>query len=314
MSNEKVLHKTSIGGQAVLEGIMMKGPRKSCIAVRKSDGMIVTEEKEIHPLKERYPLLGVPILRGFVNMIAQLADGFRAIEFSSRFLEEEEEQEEPGRFELWLEKTFGQSKIEKAIYVLSIVLGVVIAVGLFVILPALLAEQLPKGTPHMAANLLEGFVRIVLFVLYMWAVSFMKDIRRTYEYHGAEHKTIFCYEKGLELTVDNVRRQEKYHPRCGTSFLFVIMIISILVFSLISVQGKLLRIVLRVVLLPLVIGLSYEVIKITGRSDGLLSRIVSWPGRMLQRLTVLEPDDRMIEVAIAALTAVLPEQKGEDAW
>lgn len=314
MSNEKVLHKTSIGGQAVLEGIMMKGPKKTCIAVRKPDGTIVTEEKETHLLKDRYPIAGLPVLRGFLNMIVQLGEGFQAIEFSSRFLEEDEEDYEPSRFELWLEKTFGQSKIEKAIYVLSIVLGVAIAVGLFVLLPAFLAELLPERVPHMAANLAEGVVRIVLFVLYMWLVSFMKDIRRTYEYHGAEHKTIFCYEKGLELTVENVRRQGRFHPRCGTSFLFVIMIISILVFSLISVQGTLLRLLLRVILLPIVIGLSYEVIKVTGRSDGTLSRAVSWPGRMLQHLTVLEPDDSMIEVAITALTAVLPEHKGEDAW
>ncbi len=314
MSNEKVLHKTSIGGQAVLEGIMMKGPKKTCIAVRKSDGTIETEEKETHLLKDRYPIAGLPIIRGFLNMIVQLAEGFQAIEFSSRFLEEEEEDYEPSCFELWLEKTFGQSKIEKAIYGLSIALGVIIAVGLFVLLPAFLVELLPDSVPHMAANLLEGVVRIVLFVLYMWGVSFMKDIRRTYEYHGAEHKTIFCYEKGLELTVENVRRQGRFHPRCGTSFLFVIMIISILVFSLISVQGTLLRLLLRVVLLPLVIGLSYEVIKITGRSDGALSRAVSWPGRMLQHLTVLEPDDSMIEVAITALTAVLPEHEGEDNW
>lgn len=314
MSSEKVIHKTSIGGQAVLEGIMMKGPKKSCIAVRKPDGTIVTEESENHPLKERYPIAGLPIIRGFLNMVAMMAEGFHAIDYSARFQEDEDEDYEPGKFEQWLEKKIGAKKIESAIFTISIVIGVLLAVGLFIILPAFLAGLLPERVPRLAENLIEGVIRIVLFVFYMWLVSLMKDIRRTYEYHGAEHKTIFCYEKGLELTVENVRVQQREHPRCGTSFLFVIMIISILVFSVISVQSKLLRILLRVVLLPLVIGLSYEVIKITGRSDGVLSRVVSWPGRMLQHLTVLEPDDSMIEVAITAMKAVIPENQSEDAW
>ena len=313
MSSEKVLHKTSIGGQAVLEGIMMKGPWKSCIAVRKPDGEIVTEESENHPLKERYPIAGLPVIRGFLNMIAMMAEGFHAIDYSSRFIEDEEDYE-PGKFESWLNKTFGSEKIESAIFTVSIAIGVLLAVGLFIILPAFLAGLLPENVPHLAENLIEGVIRIVLFIFYMWLVSLMKDIRRTYQYHGAEHKTIYCYEKGLELTVDNVRVQKREHPRCGTSFLFVIMIISILVFSVISVENTLLRLLLRVILLPLVIGLSYEVIKITGRHDGLLSRIVSWPGRMLQHLTVLEPDDSMIEVAITAMKAVIPENQSEDAW
>ncbi|MDO5546982.1 MAG: DUF1385 domain-containing protein [Eubacteriales bacterium] len=314
MSSEKVLHKTSIGGQAVLEGIMMKGPRKTCIAVRKPDGEIVTEESENHPLKERYPIVGLPIIRGFVNMISMMAEGFHAIDYSSRFLEEEDENYEPGKFEAWLEKKIGAKKIESAIFTISIVLGVLLAVGLFILLPAFLSGLLSDRVPHLVENLIEGVIRIVLFVFYMWLVSLMKDIRRTYEYHGAEHKTIYCYEKGLELTVENVRMQKREHPRCGTSFLFVIMIISILVFWLIDVRSRLLRMALRIVLLPLIIGLSYEVLKITGRSDGLLSRIVSWPGRMLQHLTVLEPDDSMIEVAITAMKAVIPEKQGEDAW
>ena len=314
MSSEKVLKKTSIGGQAVLEGIMMKGPRKTCIAVRKPNGEIATEEKEAHPLKEKYPIAGVPVIRGFLNMIVMLGEGFQAIEYSSKFWEEEEDAGEPGKFEQWLDRVIGSERMESMIYGVSMVFGVLLAVGLFIILPAFLAGLLPERVPHIVENLIEGVVRIVLFVLYMWLVSLMKDIRRTYEYHGAEHKTIFCYEKGLELTVENVRVQPRLHPRCGTSFLFVIMIISILVFSLISVQDRILRMVLRIVLLPLVIGLSYEVIKLTGRSDGVLSRVVSWPGRMLQHLTVLEPDDSMMEVAITAMKAVIPENEGEDAW
>lgn len=313
MSSEKVLRKTSIGGQAVLEGIMMKGPKKTCIAVRKPDGEIVTEQKEVHALKDKYPICGLPVIRGFVNMVSMMAEGFRAIEFSSKFLEDEEEYE-PGKVETWLNRVIGAEKIESAIYTISIILGIVIAVGLFVLLPAVAVSFLPESVPRMAENLLEGIIRIALFILYMWLVSLMKDIRRTYEYHGAEHKTIFCYEKGLELTVENVRIQPRNHPRCGTSFLFVIMIVSILVFWMIDIESRLVRLLLRLVLLPLVIGLSYEVIKITGRSDGILSRIVSWPGRMLQHLTVLEPDDSMIEVAITAMKAVLPEQQGEDEW
>ncbi len=314
MSSEKVMHKTSIGGQAVLEGIMMKGPKKTCIAVRKADGTIVTEEKTTTYLKDKYAIARVPVIRGFLNMVAMMKEGLEAIEFSSKFFDDEEESGEPGRFEQWLDRHIGQEKLESAIYTLSMVFGVVLAVGLFVILPAFAIGFLPESFPKLGGNLIEGVVRIVLFVLYMWLVSLMKDIRRTYEYHGAEHKTIFCYEKGLPLTVENVRRQGRFHPRCGTSFLFVIMIVSILVFSVIHVEGKAASIGLRVVLLPIVIGLSYEVIKITGRYDNLLSRIVSWPGRMLQHLTVLEPDDSMIEVAITAMLAVIPEDKSEDAW
>lgn len=314
MSSEKTVHKTSIGGQAVLEGIMMKGPRKTCIAVRKSNGEIATKEKDYIPLKDRYRIARVPIVRGCINMVAMMIEGLEAIDFSSKFFEDEETDEEPGRLEKWLDEHIGEEKLMSVISTISMVLGIVIAVGLFIILPALIISVLPGEIPHIVGNLIEGIVRIVLFVLYMWLVSLMKDIRRTYEYHGAEHKTIFCYEQGLPLTVENVRIQGRFHPRCGTSFLFVIMIVSILVFSLISSESRLISVILRVVLLPIVIGLSYEVIKITGRYDNLLSRIVSWPGRMLQHLTVLEPDDSMIEVAITAMTAVIPEDKSEDAW
>ncbi len=312
-SEQQVVHKTTIGGQSILEGIVMKGPRKSCTVVRKPDGTLAIKDEETVPLKEKFAPAGWPIIRGVVGIVQSLIEAFRALEYSSQYLEEEEDVQ-PSKIEQWLIDKIGESRIESALYAFSTICGVVLAVGLFILLPALLAGLLPDVVPRLAVNLLEGVIRIVIFVAYMWGISFMSDIKRTFCYHGAEHKTIYCYEKGLELTVENVREQPREHPRCGTSFLFVVMIISILVFSLVTAESRVIQLALRIVLLPVVIGLSYEANRFAGRHDDPLSRALRWPGMMLQHITVLEPDDSMIEVAIVSLKHVIPEDKREDTW
>ena len=309
---QNIVHKTTIGGQSILEGIMMKGPRKTCTVVRKPDGTLAIKDEETVPLKEKHPIAGWPIIRGFCMMVQSLKDGFAAIEYSSQFLEDEEEQ--PSKFEKWLIKTFGEGKIESALYICSILLGIGISVGLFILLPALLAGFLPDSFSHWAVNLLEGVMRIAIFIGYMFVMACIPDMKRTFQYHGAEHKTIYCYEKGLDLTVENVRKQKREHPRCGTSFLFVVMIISILVFSMVHSENHIIQLVMRLVLLPIVIGLSYEVNRFAGRYDNCLTRALRWPGMMLQHISVLEPDDSMIEVGIVSLQHVIPENRQEDKW
>lgn len=311
--SQQVVHKTTIGGQSILEGIMMKGPRKSCTVVRKPDGTLAIKDETTVPLKEKFAPAGWPVLRGFLIMVQSLIDGFQAIEYSSSFLEEEGE-EEPSGFEKWLIDKVGEGAMQSALYVISIILGVGLAVGLFILFPAILTSFLPESVPHLVVNLLEGVLRIAIFIGYMWLMSLIPDMKRTFRYHGAEHKTIYCYEKGLELTTENVRIQPREHPRCGTSFLFVVMIISILVFSIVTAKSRIIQLVLRLVLLPVVIGLSYEVNRFAGRHDGIFSRVLRWPGMMLQHITVLEPDDSMIEVGIVSLEHVIPENKQEDAW
>lgn len=310
---QEVQHKTTIGGQSILEGIMMKGPRKSCTVVRKPDGTLAIKDENTVPLREKYKIAGAPVIRGFVMMVQSLIEGFQAIEYSSQFLDDTEE-ETPSKFEQWLVNHIGEGAIESALYVISVVLGVGLAVGLFILLPAFAVSFLPDSVPHMGVNLAEGILRIAIFIGYMALMALIPDMKRTFRYHGAEHKTIYCYEKGLELTVDNVRVQRREHPRCGTSFLFVVLIISILVFSVVTAESRVMQLVLRIVLLPIVIGLSYEVNRFAGRHDGIFSRILRWPGMMLQHITVMEPDDSMIEVAIVSLEHVIPEDKQEDAW
>jgi len=310
--------RTSIGGQALIEGILMRGPKKQAIVVRTKDGLL-KQERELTFLKDRYPVLGWPFIRGTVNFIGSMVNGVKALLWSAEQLPEEE-QEEPSKFDRWLEKRFGVEKAEKLIVGFAVILGAAIAIGLFILLPAVLATLLMGVIrSNFAVNLCEGLLRIAIFLGYMVSVSRMKDIRRLWMYHGAEHKTIFCYEAGLPLTVDNCRRQSRFHPRCGTSFLFIVMITSILVFSLVSWQGGLwtnpfFRVLIRLALLPVVVGISYEIIKYAGGHDNLFTKIASAPGKALQHITTAEPDDDMLEVAIAAMEAVIPEERGSDKW
>lgn len=311
--NNDVKFFTSVGGQALMEGIMMKGPTKQAIVCRTPDGF-VTKVEEITPLKDKYPILGLPIIRGCAAFISSMITGVKAMTFSAECLPEEE-QEEPGRFEQWVNRRFNDKQAEKLLIGCSVFLGIVLAVGLFFLLPTILTGLFNRVTDsRLLKNLLEGMIRIAIFICYLGLATRLKEIARVWQYHGAEHKTIFCYEKELELTVENCRGQSRLHPRCGTSFLFLVMIISILVFSLVSWNSVWMRLLLRLILLPLVLGISYELIKYAGRHDNWLTRIISAPGKALQRLTTAEPDDAMLETAIEALKLVIPEEKEDALW
>jgi len=292
---------------------MMRGPDREAVVVRTPDGL-KTKVDELHPVREKCSVLGWPIIRGTVNFIDSMVHGVRALTYSAE-CQPEDEQEQPSKLDLWIEKHFPGDTADKLITGLAVVLGIVLAVALFILLPTVLAGLFSRFVGNgVVRNLIEGVIRIGIFLAYMKLVSKMKEISRIWRYHGAEHKTIYCYEAGLPLTVENARIQKKEHPRCGTSFLFIVMIVSILVFSLVRWQNVWLRMLLRIALLPVVVGISYEIIKYAGRHDNWLTAALSAPGKALQKLTTAEPDDSMLEVAIAALKLVLPEEKGSDAW
>ncbi|MBQ8303401.1 MAG: DUF1385 domain-containing protein [Clostridia bacterium] len=302
---------TSIGGQALIEGIMMKGKKKTAMAVRNKDGEILLEPVSFTSIKEKYKFLGAPVIRGVVNFIESMVQGYSAMMKSadlSGFAEDEEEKESLSG------GTMG------VIGVVAFVLALVLAVALFMYLPALLFDGLnflAAGTLTPLKSLFEGLLKLAVFVAYVAGVSAMKDIKRVFAYHGAEHKTIFCFEKGLPLTVENVRAQKRLHPRCGTSFMILIFIVSIIISTLIQtifptlILNRFVWVAVKILIIPLVCGLGYELIKICGKYDNLLTKIVAFPGLQLQRLTTKEPDDDMIEVAIAALNAVLEDEDRE---
>ncbi len=306
--------KTSIGGQALIEGIMMLGPEKSAIAVRRTDGEIELKVDNVRKLTERYKFCALPLVRGIVGLFESLKRGFSALEYASSIAMDEIE-EEPTRFEKWLEKKFGSRAVESFVMGIATVLGVAIPIVLFIFLPTLLAGTLDTYIGSgVWRNLLEGLLRVIVFLIFMFSVSRMKDMKRVFAYHGAEHKSIFCYEAGCELTVENVKKFSKEHPRCGTSFMFSVMIISVLVFSVVSWSNPFVRMALRLLLLPVVIGISYEVNRFIGRHDNWFTKAVRAPGLWFQSFTTFEPDDGMIEVAIAALREVIPEEEGRDNW
>lgn len=312
--NQQVCFRTSIGGQALMEGILMRGPEKQAIVCRTENG-IVEKVEELSFVKDKHPVLGWPFVRGVVTLVDSLAKGMKALTYSASLLPEDQ-QEEPTKFDLWLEKKLGSEKAEKAIIGFAAFLGVCLAVALFLFLPTFIAGFIPGVEGHYTLrSLLEGAIKIVIFLVYLWLCSRMKDMKRLFAYHGAEHKTIFCYEKGLPLTVENVRPQSRFHPRCGTSFLLVVIVLGIFVGLLIQVDNTLLRFALRLLLLPVIVCVAYELNRWAGRHDtNIVSRIFTWPGRQLQHLTTNEPDDGMIECAIRALELVIPEEKGKDAW
>ncbi|MCR4771329.1 MAG: DUF1385 domain-containing protein [Oscillospiraceae bacterium] len=306
--------RTTIGGQALIEGIMMRGPKKQAIVVRSPKGLVVKEE-EIKLIKDRYPILGLPLIRGVVSFFASLISGMKALMFSAECMPEEEQQAQESKLDKWINEHFDAERSSKIIMSVSMVIGIALAVALFFVLPYFITGLLSGGIrSNIIKNLFDGVIRICIFLFYMWAVTRMKEIHRVFEYHGAEHKSIFCYEKGLELTVENVRPQPRQHPRCGTSFLFVVMIVSMLVFSVVSWKNRLVGMFIRLLLLPVVVAISYEINRWCGRHDNILSTVLAAPGKALQRLTVYEPDDGMIEVAIEALKLVIPEEKGSDEW
>ena len=314
--------KTMIGGQALIEGILMMGPDKKSIVVRKPDGDLEVKTEPRKALKDKYPFVALPLIRGVVNFCSSMYNGVTALMYSAEFYpEDEEETEEPSKFEQWLDKRLGSEKLTSLVITLAVVMGMAFSVGLFILLPTALGGLVVHvfpGCPVWGRNLIEGILKVVIFLLYLILCSRMKDIHRTFQYHGAEHKTIFCYEAGLPLTVENVRKQPKHHPRCGTSFLFVIIVVSILlssvVFSLVKVENTFLRMGAHLLMLPLIVSVTYEFNRYVGGHDGPFCRMVRTPGMAIQRWTTFEPDDTMIEVGIRALTEVLPQVEGSDRW
>ena len=320
--------KTMIGGQALIEGIMMRGPDKDAIVVRRADGLSI----ETSPRKKNYPksYKNLPFIRGVFNFFDAQVVGIKAL-LRSADLAPEEMQEEPSKFDKWLEEKLGNEKFQQLIVGIAVAMGLGLSILLFFLLPMVIGGFFDRWLEsNLAINLVEGLIRMVIFLAYMLLVSRMQEMKRVFSYHGAEHKTIRCYEAGLPLTVENVRMQTRLHPRCGTSFLLVVMVISILVFSVASsallaavpaleaIRGtfgyRLLMIAFKLLLLPIVVGITYEINRWAGRHDNGFTKILTAPGMWLQNFTTNEPDDSMIEVGIAAVEAVLPEQEGADRW
>lgn len=321
--------KTMIGGQALIEGIMMRGPDKDAMVVRTGEDLTVEiNPRKIHP---KGSVATWPLIRGMVGFFDAQVVGIKALLRSADLSPEEGEGETPSKFDQWLEKKLGNEKFQKAVLTGALVLGLAMSIGLFFLIPMIIGGFFDRWVEsNLLIHLIEGVIRILIFVIYMFLVSRMEEMRRVFAYHGAEHKTIRCYEAGLPLTVENVRQQTRLHPRCGTSFLLVVMIISILVFSIASsallaaipaleaMQGtflyRLIMIVFKLLMLPVVVAFSYEINRWAGRHDNWLTRIMTAPGMWFQNFTTNEPDDSMIEVGIAALKAVIPEEEGSDLW
>ena len=321
--------KTMIGGQALIEGIMMRGPEKDAVVCRTKDGMTLeVTDRKLPPEKS---VLRWPLIRGVVNFFDSQVTGVKALLKSADLSGDEEWNEEPGKLDLWLEKKLGSEKFQQYLIYTAAVLGLLMSIGLFFLLPMIIGGFFYGAVRSVVAiNLIEGLVRMAIFLCYMILISRMKEMKRLFAYHGAEHKTIRCYEAKLPLTVENVRVQTRMHPRCGTSFLLVVMLLSILIFSaassvLLSVvpaleamrgslSFRLIMIVFKLLLLPLVVSIAYEINRWVGRHDNAFTRILTAPGLWMQNFTTNEPDDSMIEVAITAVKAVLPEKEGSDAW
>lgn len=305
--------RTSVGGQALMEGVMMRGPKRLCCAVRRPDGGIETDIKELPP-KKWYEK--VPFVRGVFAMIGSMITGYQCLMYSADIAMQDSEDSEPeSKLDKWLDEHLGE-KFQNALMVCAALMGGVAAILLFSVTPTsvvgFVSRFMPLGRWGRVA--LEAVLKMAIFVAYLALCSRMKEIHRLFEYHGAEHKTIACYEAGEPLTVENIRKYSRFHPRCGTSFLILTLLVSIAVFSVIPWTGTALRVVYKLLFLPLVMGISYELLKLCGRTDNLLTHIIRAPGLWVQRLTVFEPDDSMIECAIRAVTPVLPENPEEGQW
>lgn len=310
----------SVGGQALMEGIMMNGPEGKAMALRLPDGSISVEKKTFTSIKDKNRFFGIPMVRGIVNFVETLIFGYKCLmESAEKTGMDVEEEENMSKLDRWISDHFGE-KMMKVIGAISMVLGFALAFALFVWMPSFLFDAINKLTGEritMLRTIFEGLLRIIIFVIYMFAVSKMKEIKRVYMYHGAEHKSIFCYESGEEMTVENVRKQSRFHPRCGTSFIFVMIILSILVSSVVALafpsltQIRPVWICVKLLIMPIVMGLGYEFIRYAGKHDNLFVKILSAPGLWMQRITTAEPDDSMIEVGIAAINAVIPHNDEE---
>ena len=307
-----------VGGQAVMEGVMMRSGENVSVAVRNEDKSITIVNDKFISVRQKHKILNIPILRGIINMVEMLKLSYKTLNVSADAFVGEAFEEEPTKFEKWIEKHFGKSILD-VVMLIAMILGVILGVGMFVLLPSAVVG----GIDHLLGGfiseynlfaLIEGVIRITIFVLYIYLVSLMGYIRRTFEYHGAEHKSIACYEAGEELTPENAKKHSRFHPRCGTSFMFVIMIISIFIFTAARMlfsalaENLLLYWASKILLVPLVIGLGFEFIMYAGKHDGVLVRILSAPGLWMQRITTREPDEEQLEVAIAAIKAAMPDQ------
>lgn len=323
MSDKEKCCKVSVGGQALIEGIMMQGPKGAAMSVRLPDGTIDTEMMEVKHLKDRFKPAGWPLIRGIVNMVESLLFGFKCMEKSAEKagIDDDTDPEKMSKLDKWISDHFGP-KMMAVITGISMILGFGIAFVLFFYLPTFLVDTADKYLFKDALKnihpLFEGIMRMIIFVAYIWIVSKIPDIKRVFMYHGAEHKSIFCYEKGLELTVENVRKQKRFHPRCGTSFIFVILIISILISSVLVVvfpgidKVRAVWMLIKLLIVPVTVGVGYEFIRYAGKHDNLLVKILSAPGLWMQHITTQEPTDDIIEVGIESLKAVLEDKAEED--
>ena len=311
-------HITSIGGSAVMEGVMMKGPKEIATAVRKPDGEIIIDKKPVGSLITKYHVNKIPLVRGVFGFFDSMVSSMKALMYSAEFVDLEGEEEEMSKFEKWLTEKLGD-KMKDVIIYFSVVIAILFSVGLFMLLPHAISSLINFGRFTAAV---EGIIRITIFLGYILLVSQMEDIKRVFQYHGAEHKTIFCYEQGLELTPENAAKMSRLHPRCGTSFLVFVMVISIIIFSLVPnyadtygrLLGTLAGLGVRILLLPVVAGLSYELIRWAGKSQNKVVTLLSKPGMWMQKITTREPDEKQLEVAIAAMKAVLTDNKEDDKW
>jgi uncharacterized protein YqhQ len=306
------MERPSIGGQAVIEGVMMRNNEKYATAVRTSDQKIVLDKREYVSLTKRYKILGLPLIRGGVAFLESMVIGMKILTFSAEFFEVEGEEQAPSKFEKFLEAKFGD-RMNDIVIVISMVLALALSIGLFFIVPAFLSQIMGRFLPEGRwMNLMDGVIRILILIGYVYLISRMKDIQRVFEYHGAEHKTINCYESGDEVTVENVMKHSRFHKRCGTNFIFIIVTVSIVVLTIINVQTFWLRIGVRLLALPLIAGISYELLKIFGKFDNGLINVFASPGMTLQKITTREPDESQVEIAITAFMNVLIEDTWKD--
>jgi len=311
--NNPCSYRTSIGGQALIEGILMRGPKKQAVVCRTKDGLVEKVE-DLKLDKEKHPILGWPFIRGCAIFLSSMYNGMQALSYSASLIPEDE-QGEPDKIDQWIADHFPADKAQKLIISVAVVLGIALSLLLFIFLPTLIVGFIkPLTANYVVRNLSEGVAKVIILLIYMKLCTGMSDIQRLFSYHGAEHKTIFCYEHGKELTVENVRPESRFHPRCGTSFLLVVIVVSILVNSVVRLDNSFARMGCHLLLLPVVVGISYEINRWCGKHDNFLSAALSAPGKWLQRITTFEPDDSMIECAIRAMELVIPEEKGSDEW
>ncbi|MDO4719210.1 MAG: DUF1385 domain-containing protein [Peptostreptococcaceae bacterium] len=292
----------NVGGQALIEGVMMKSENRKSIAIRKRDGSIHLTSEKVDPAK-RSGLRKLPLVRGMFVLIDSMTEGVKDMNYAAEFYAEAEEDEKESRFERFMRKLF-KDKAQEVLSFFSILMAAAIAIGLFIVLPAYIIKAI-KGEPGLFSSFREGLIKMSFFVIYIYLISMIGDIRRVFQYHGAEHKSIFAYERGLDLTVANVRSMPRLHPRCGTNFIFVVMAVSIFLFSFVTFENLWMRSVLKLLFFPLVSGISYELIRLAGKYQNPLTRFLIFPGLMLQKITTREPDDGQIEVAIASLKSAL---------